>query len=106
MKSAGILAALKVGFVAGLITFSPVASRAADPAVDSHHEPVAQSAAWECPLVQPATPSDCSIGGIGPQATAGAATLKTESDLQGSYEQNDASGNLLENLVAHGSDPD
>jgi hypothetical protein len=85
-----------------LITVCPVASRATDNAVDSPPQLVAPRAANECPLTQPADPAGCANGGFGPPATAGALTSETKGD-QGA---NDASGELLENLVGKAAERD
>ena len=99
MKTTITVTALVLGFVALLITVSPMTSWAAADADYSQRLSVPGVAAAECPLTKPAGPSDCSTA-PGLLATASYVTHQTMDYLQADSDQNDASRKLLEDLVA------
>ena len=101
MKITSTQVALVIGIATALLTVSPMAARAADDAVYSHHGPEAQSPVQECPIARPAIQGDCSSTGSGQSATISVAKRSTRSDRTG-FEQNDATGKLLEDLIKEG----
>ena len=101
MKTTTTLTALVLGFIATLITLSPMTSWAAADADYSQRQPVPAVAAAECPVTKPAGAADCSSA-PGPLAIASYVTRLTLDDLLSDSGQSDASRQLLEDLVAKG----
>jgi hypothetical protein len=99
MKAQGRLAGLLI-VVATLMTVCPVVSGAADSAVTTQLSSFPEHAVAECPLARLADSADCGAGGPGPLASISAATPTGQDDQLAGLESNDASGKLLEELVA------
>ena len=100
MKTTTTLTALVLGFIATLITLSPMTSWAADTDY-TQSQSLPAVAATECPVTKPAGAADCSSA-PGPPATASYVTRLTMDDLLADSGQSDASRRLLEDLVAKG----
>ena len=103
MKKTIIPAALAIGLIAALITICPMAASAADNAVGSGIEPVAQIQDIGCPVTQPANSADCA-GSPEQSMLSGVAMRETDNDYRMSPEGRDASRSLLEDLIRNGPD--
>ena len=100
MRSHLRMAALVLSVAAALITVWPVTSRAADIPVASRLHPLPGGAATECPLTEPSGPAGCAASDPDLPASSSDARRPGQGGRQTVSQANDASGDLLEELVS------